>query len=770
MKKWILLGLLFVVVVSVFVASLYGEKIVVAAVTTTLSTKYQIDLDYKDVGLSLLGGGVAFDELTVDYAKTAPPIRLASAGELEIGFDFWKSIQGTPELSRVYTNELHLDVSHGEDGSLPLVTAINQLAAGKPASATPAAKPKAAEPVPLPKITLKNSTFVYEPLEKTAKKQHIDLGYTALNFDKDQIQLQDAAIYQEGGKANPLLSLKTVNLLSAIRNLANLTVEANTVSVTIREVSKDQYDLNQILNAWQGAINQIVPPDPSASKKESSTPMAIKAGTIQNLKVQILPQDGKETSAGALNLSIATAEVGNKGDTLTLKTVKIMEAGKDTILVDTLSFAGGNKGFMQLDTIELANAQITIRETADKTINLARAIERIQSVINSLSPQPKGKPETKTASASPMPTVKIRNSKLTWIKPDESGHGIDIKDFTFSAKEQRTLGKDVALFGGLTNPQPILRAPSISVDAMDFGKSRIGKVLVDQLQVHGMWTADGINLSAIIADWSSLPSLLFPTTDAKPVAKAEGPPFRIEDFLLTGTRLELVDSRTAKLLNLVFDPLEFNWTKIQFGGENADPGDFSLVARSLLPSEGSISLKGKAGSFWSPVDCDLDTSIFVKELTSFSQYFGENVPVSFLSTGLNLNGKFKVSKNMLESTFDLLLKNPKFSTEQGKWLGKLDSKSAITALNGMRDESGDILFKNNRLSGNIMDPQFDFGTNLMQIISRNMLSGVQKMINLPIDVAGKGANVLGDGAGSVKNGVGGILNTIIPRKKPANPE
>jgi len=46
-----------------------------------------------------------------------------------------------------------------------------------------------------------------------------------------------------------------------------------------------------------------------------------------------------------------------------------------------------------------------------------------------------------------------------------------------------------------------------------------------------------------------------------------------------------------------------------------------------------------------------------------------------------------------------------------------------------------------------------------------MVNRIGSVLNLPLDVAGKGANILGDGANTVQKGVGGLLNGLLGGKK-----
>ena len=44
--------------------------------------------------MALLSGGISFDDLKISYSKPNPPILLATAGEMDIGFNFLENVTG----------------------------------------------------------------------------------------------------------------------------------------------------------------------------------------------------------------------------------------------------------------------------------------------------------------------------------------------------------------------------------------------------------------------------------------------------------------------------------------------------------------------------------------------------------------------------------------------------------------------------------------------------------------------------------------------------
>jgi hypothetical protein len=766
MKKWILFSFFLVILVGFGIGLLYGKKILVAAVQSTLASKYQIEMEYDNVGLALLAGGVSFDELKVSYTKPDPPLLLASVGELDVGINFWKAIKGSPELSKVNTDRLAIEIAHNADGSLPWANAVKKFQEGSvpdPRSALADASSASRQDIKLPAITMKNSTFVYVPHDKNAGKQHVDLGYMRVNFQSDRIEVSDAFIYEADQKQDPLLKIDEIKIDSAL-NSKSVAIAGDSIVVTVLETGKDRYNVNDTINAWMGAINQLVPPSSSAPKSKTE-PMALKSGEIKNVQVKILSRGGQSSSKGSILINLGSASVKNDGDEIVLNKIEITEAGQDAVKIDSLTFSGAKDGFLTLDTVDLSNAEITVREDADLSLNLARAITRIQSLVNSLLPKSKSSASSKTAAAFSLPTVTVNGAKFVWHKPDNDGHGVSLKTFTYAGNTKTGELKDFLISSGIENPNTLLQMPTLTLSNFNFDKNEADQLLVDQLKIHGILTKDGMNLSAVLDDWSSFLSRVYPTEEAIETAPADAKPFKFGKISFTGTRIELRDTRLAQVLNLVIDPLDLHWSNAQIGGKSTSLGDFSLVAKTVLPTESSLSFNGKAASFWNPINLDLVSNISIKEITTLTSHFAEKMPIGLLNSGMNLDGAIKVNNNFLDSNFNVLLKNPKFSSEQGKWLAKIDAKSAVTALNGMRDSEGDILFKNNKLAGNIFDPKFDFGTSVTQIIAQNMVNRIGSVLNLPLDVAGKGANILGDGANTVQKGVGGLLNGLLGGKK-----
>lgn len=536
----------------------------------------------------------------------------------------------------------------------------------------------------------------------------------------------------------------------------------------IHETGKDHYDLNDSLNAWVGAFLSIFPIDtPANPEKTDSKPQNTKnslfnKGTLNRIWIKVIPKSG--SPLGSLDLKADSLLLAENGRTIQLKNVILTEAGKEALKVNNLTFIITKEGDVQLEALDFTDAEITIRENAQKALNISRVVERIESVINALF-FPVQNPESLRSAFNTIPDIKIKNSRFTWEKEDREGHTLSLAELEFSEETQISQLFDLAVIKGTTEPKLLLNLPSLRLAGINLRKNQIDDFSAEEMTLNDNIYKDGIDATKILTDWYSLPGRLYNDPASASVPSKNVDTFHLGKVSLSKSRIALTDTRLTKPLNILIDPLDMIWTKVQLGGENPPMGDISLLAATSLPTEGGFTINGKAGSLWSPVNADVTSTVSLKELTAITQFFEESLPIGIISSGVVLDGAFLVKNNFLDSTFDLVLKNPKFSSDQGKWPVKIDGKTAVAALNGMRNDNGEIIFKNNKLTGNLFDPKFDFRTGILRILSRNLINRAQDVVNLPLNLAGKGVNFVGNQANAVKKGVGGLLKSLTGKKK-----
>lgn len=239
----------------------------------------------------------------------------------------------------------------------------------------------------------------------------------------------------------------------------------------------------------------------------------------------------------------------------------------------------------------------------------------------------------------------------------------------------------------------------------------------------------------------------------------------IEQITLSESTLHLRDTRLREPVEHVWSPISLKWANLAVGAEVPPLSPINVNAKSISPSSGFFRFVGKAAPSTHPNQLDGILIIQLDELTKYKPYYENAIPIGIEKSGFGLNGNLKLTNNILSFNFNLTLLKTVFNESNGKLPVNIDRKAVISALNGLKNRQGDIVFNNNRLEGNIRNPSFNFGTNIAEILGRNLFNNLTNLPNFVFDTV---KNV----GGAVKDVGSAVGNTFLkmlgdqPQKQP----
>ena len=243
----------------------------------------------------------------------------------------------------------------------------------------------------------------------------------------------------------------------------------------------------------------------------------------------------------------------------------------------------------------------------------------------------------------------------------------------------------------------------------------------------------------------------------------KSPSTRIKSLKMNIAELALEDRRIGNV-DHVWGPIDLNWSEVLVGADNAPMSDFVLQAQFMSPSTGSASLNGKVSPVFSPLNTDLDAVISIDDLKAYSPYYEESMPVGLASSGLQISGKVPITKNQMDAVVDIALLQPQFTTFDDSFSQKFKTQMAVTTLNDLKNSEGDIVLQNNKISGDVTDPQFQPGVGVFSVLANTLIKRIVSIPGMVTDPIGTTRDIidtsLGTAGGAVK-GIGEGLKSLF---------
>ncbi|GEM_PF-6589682 len=798
MKKKILIIFLLFVFLSGIAGYLYFESILTSLAVSTLKSGYGLVLTYDDLNSTSSPGWITIRNLRIFDSLREPLQLLAEARRLKLDIDKRKALQGHFVLNHLQGNGLNLDVYHLADGELnwegilkrfvpkntparvaqavstpfpAIPTPVANSNVPTPADTTHPQKEAAnisAAPKPAAIPVILSSTPVYPAI----KINDLQLNYHAdlipisdrygIHIDEllfkpndDQLTFQHTQV-TVSDNGQPLLKADTLTIQNLIRQKTNdLEIAASTIHLHGREIGVDRYDFSEVLTIWMhvyheiGAVISPLSPPPEIEKQE------IGALLLDKVTIDILPATGSIDAPGAIRLLVDTLSFSRQNDELTLTGVHMQEAGQAGLRLRRLVLNGVREGLPVVKQLELQGMQIEIHEDQTGSLNVNRAIQRIRSVIQSLIPKTGKTASLPVIEPDEQPEVILRDGRIVYYSHGRPEQSITVQEFETDGESHSAQAANIK-FSSLAEEKDLLLIPSIHVETSEQGWQALRRVTVSHLRADFDMLFNKHELIHAASEWIAVVKAVHDmhVSPAKTVTR----PFRIDELILLDSTIHMTDKRLIQPVRHVIDPMNVSCRNLQIGGEQPPMAAVSGNTKLVAPGRGLCSFEGLVSPVLNPANLIGAATLFVEDLMAYAPYFQDSMPVGIDKSGFRLFARLFVRDNHMDCTFDMVLDNPVFSLEKGKWPVQIDSRTAVAALNGMKNKSGRITFRENRLEGDFYDPRFNFGVGITEILGKNLLNRTFAVLKLPFNVAGSGANVFKKGVDSIGN----MMKRITP--------
>ncbi len=774
MKKKLLIGVVVLIVTGLLAIRFYGESILGSLLTSTLKSQYGIVLESSDIDFTFRPGGVSFDTARMFDAGRSASDSFFSAKRIGIGLHFLKAFRGDIALSAIHADELNIEIRRTDKGKLELAGIAQRFIPKQDSPANDSTPPSktSKKPLPIPNIVLQSTQInYYAEGQENIPDHSFALDKLILKPKQDYLEISGAQVSQRD-KNSPLLEITQLSVANLSDESKDLEISGEGIRFQAVETASGQYNFKPIRSAWEQVyrdIETILPPTQSSQSKREIGVLKLK-----NIAAEIAPEGNNKQSAGTVRIqadSVTLSERLNKAD---LTGVRLEEAGQPALTFDRLALTGIRPDHIALENIELEGLTIDVREDAKNQLNIKRAIQRIQNLIQSFIPE-----TGKTAKADPPDFSALKHVQLSKIQvayhlPADTRHQIGIESVSFDGNSGKGELKNLTFTSTDRKENAFLSIPTLSLVRASGKTQGLDLLSIEDLELNALNDGTGWDIIQAVSDLTALPERMN-VEFAASSSPQKKQPFSIKAFQLSNARMNLTDTIKSYPIAYKANPINMRWNDLTLGTAKPPMGALNLESKFSEPCPIVLTFAGKAAPSADPVNTEGDASLSLGNLAAFERYYQDVTPLGIDRGGLSIDGHLKITDNQMDSVFDMTLMQPSFNASKGKWPIKIDGLTAVTALNGMKDDEGLIVFPDNKLKGNIRDPQFDLGIGIQNILARNIESGLTNVLKLPgaaaelgTDIVKKGAGSVGNAAEQVGDALGGAVNKLFGggKKKP----
>ncbi|MBI1389159.1 MAG: DUF748 domain-containing protein [bacterium] len=591
-------------------------------------------------------------------------------------------------------------------------------------------------PTPMGSIQLSDAIIAVAPNNgKPDSPSGVEIAFKQADFDGKNIKLQSFSLKEQG---QPLVEANRADV-SLSDDMSVRSIALDTPRAMVRgegdgsNLGRAQKRLNSIAAAFSNG-------DKKASGAAKSAPLpAVKAS---NLTLNAIPADGQPSSPGAVEVTLKNLDFN--GTSAEAQGLEVKEKGET--LVKTIQMKAGLSADGSLNSLDLDSPQAMLREDASG-LNLARAQQRLTALAGALSSDKK----TASKESGALQHLIAGNIQLEYWKDGAKLNEIQLESIGLDSKT-----RDVSLKNLSFHPtsDSSVDLPEITGVLSAEGFSAIDTLTVQAPVVKGYFDANASQPFDSLESWLTAPTAL--SGDG---AKKSDRPLSIRSFEIRAARVQLEDRRVSPAIEHIFDPIDLTWTNLVLS-EKPPMGAIQASAAVQAPSQGTAKIDGKLAPSFSPLNMDAQIDASVSDLTAYLPYYQGALPVAITSGGLAISGKVPIKDDKIDALVDVTLKQPVLAGAGKTLPDQMKADIAIQAVNGMKDANGDIVIKQNRITGDLSDPQFEPGVTIFEVLGKNILQRVMSvpgMLTHPVETT---KNLIEGAAGTAQGAVGGVMGGL----------
>lgn len=752
MKKKIFIGIIVLMLIFLGAGYMYLDSILTKIVLSTLDSQYGLRVEMSDLQLGATPGWVTIENPEVYDAKISSQQTLAKAGSISLGVNTGKLFNGEVDVQEIQTSGLAVDLVESASKQLNWSDVIPRFL---PKTQTIAAAQAPAEPdksspkqTPVPPVTFENFQINFYPnTGEDSQSYNIKFGELEHDRDNHSVSIKELSASQNNVLLSRIQSANVENLFLADGSPIN--AEISGILLQAEETGSGHYNCNDVMNAWLRVYEEIAGLIPATTNEEKAqTELPLGKFVFTDAEVNAKPVQAAADTETSVNLKFQRMEYDHRTGGIVISGLDLTEAGQPAVHLDGMSLVYDFKD-KTVRSVDIQGVRVDVREDSEGQFNLNRAIERIQGLIDALIP----KDAAQTAQASPTKAIaiekgKLNNAVIAFHSRDDRSHQMKLGGLEFSNENNIINVKSFSMNGA--DGQSYLTLPAVKALPMKGSNfSKWDSLTVDGLQSNIAMNADGMDIQPYIADWIALATSFSP----QPKSSSQDNitmPFR--SVQLTKADIHFLDNRLSPAMTHHITPLNLNWAQKQ-----NNIASVSVTLNIASPGKGYFSFEGEGSQELYPITLSGKPLLRLENITAYQPFYAGKLPVTIEKSGMRLDGDLKITKNYLDSSINLYLLQPEFSVATGNLPVKVDSRAVVSTLNTLKDRNNVIVFKQNKISGEIMQPQFSFGTSIANILTTVIMKKGLDIITLPKDMAEGGVDVIKKGAGAVGDILGGIL-------------
>lgn len=723
MKKWIFRIAVVVIGLPVLIALILGglmvagvdilsfipgEEWVTQWAVAYLEDNYGLILEYEDVSLDFWSGSVVITRARLLDASNRDAGPLLSADELSV-----RAVQQgeTYTVDRVDGEGVSLPVAFG-DASPPLLAVLERLA-------------------PADVHSMVAGVIDDVPNRYNGRTLTLQLAQAEFSQSRDSLELGGLSLGWSDN-ASPLLAVSKADVSPVMNSAAPLKVGVGSITLTAHSIGENRYDLTDLLEV----IENMESAESSSGSTEGSP--GIQLSPIPELRLALM--DGSNRVA---EFQTGSLTVNMDAPSISIANPVLRGGGNDILKTDRVQVAMSFD--WALDSVNAGSPQVTLVEREDGSFNLTDALEELMIALNAAGSA------GGSSEAAALPGMQLGNTNVTYALPDGRMIALSMGSMDLNGESgELSVSGLQANVDGVANPATM-------------GISTLGGVYkpLSALTDWDSLSLDGVTLSGYFDTESMQPVETLTTLAALPTKiktqlglPVENTPIVIDDLSVKGQNITVTDRQKETPVDHVLGSVSLSWNDVQIGPDAPPMGDVALAIEVAEPSTGAIGYEGKLSPGTTPANADGTIAVTVDSVQGYEPYYAGQLPLELVSSGLDISGPVKIDNDQLTSEVDVRMVQPQFAVrENAGAFASLNQNVALTAINGIKNDEGDIVVQNNRVVGDLNNPEFKPGITLFDVLGKNILKFILNTPGLITDPLGTGQALM-EGVGGA---VGGIL-------------
>lgn len=719
-----------------------GKQYVTQWLLSQAENEYGLQIDYQALHFSPLWLTAEARAAEISNSRRPGDGVLVKAARLQVAGG---KTQGGFGIEEVEGEKLHSKLAFAADGHIALMTGIAQVEPkfSRYHNAIAAAAQQSPTQVQKSEMDLRMDRIRYNETERVITADSISAGWEG----------EEEAFVE-------IAELQLSDLPAKPENPATLSLRGVTVRGT--ETEGNRYDVTLAMDLILRAAEGLAQSTPAQAQGEKR-PAPIGEIHFEDVSLQLKPPTGSLDSPGGIRLQVQRASVSQDGNGLLVEGARILEQGELLTTAERFVIAGITPSEVKWDRVEVRDVELNLAENAGGSINLVRALQRFRALIN--LPKRSGDQQARAGTAlenQSFPALAIQNASIAYHQDGFSKVHFMMDSFRLDRGELQSEGNNIAIRLATDSPAS-LRIGHFSGRMNDTNHLKEwDEVQIDELAFAGTRRQHGIepflSMDRLFEVVNQINEQLDENSEqTEQQAPADEAPFRFRKIALRGGEVELLDANLSEPVEHVWRDVSIDWSNVVLN-ERPPMGDFSLSGQIVAPAAGSMNFEGQLAPSIDPVFLDGQLSFDVEQLTQYAAYYRKAMPVGIERSAFALEGSVKIDDDVADCRVNVVFQQPQFRPLDGPLASRINQGVAIEAMRGMMNREGNLVIEGNTIHGNLDDPEFQPGTGLFAVLSRNLINRLSSVPNLLLSPVRIGGDIL--------KGVGGVFQSILGGDSP----